>query len=144
MKSRSQHATFQHLTVENGLSHNAVLAITQDRQGFLWLGTRYGLSRYDGQRFKIYRNIPGDTTSLPDNQVVSLYIDRQKQMWVGTTSGLCKYDPVTGKFRRVILHPGSQTNINCIYEDRQGRFWFGGNNGLYMVDGRAYTNYNHH
>ncbi|UYQ92089.1 response regulator [Chitinophaga horti] len=136
-KSRAQTASFQHLTVEDGLSHNAVLAITQDSQGFLWLGTRYGLSRYDGQRFKIYRTNPEDSTSLPDNQVVSLYIDKQQQMWVGTTAGVSRFNPVTGKFTRVSLYSGRQTNINCIYQDTKGQYWFGGNNGLYVSNGTS-------
>jgi ligand-binding sensor domain-containing protein/signal transduction histidine kinase/AraC-like DNA-binding protein len=133
-KSSGQAMSFQHLTVEDGLSHNAVLAIIQDGRGFLWYGTRYGLSRYDGGRFRIYRNKPGDTTSLPDNQIMSLYLDRHQVLWAGTAAGLARYDPVQDRFERVLLHAGRQTGINCIYEDRKGRRWIGGNNGLYMQD----------
>ncbi len=125
---------FQRLTVENGLSHNAVLSITQDHQGFLWYGTRYGLNRYDGRRFKIYHHSPDDSTSIPDNQVMSLYVDEHQVLWVGTSSGLAKYDPVTDRFERITLHEGRQTNINFIFEDSKGRRWSGANNGLYMQD----------
>ncbi|SHL39342.1 Two component regulator propeller [Chitinophaga jiangningensis] len=134
-KSYGQDITFNHLTVEDGLSHNAVLSIAQDQQGFIWFGTHYGLNRYDGHRFKIYHQQADDTTSLPGNQIMSLYRDRQQTLWIGTTSGLAKYDPVHDRFTRIVLDSALNTNINCIYEDSKGRHWFGANNGLYVIEG---------
>ncbi len=64
IKSSGQNVTFNHLTVEDGLSHNAVLSVGEDAQGFIWYGTHYGLNRYDGHRFKIYRQQAGDSTSF--------------------------------------------------------------------------------
>ncbi|HEY8955004.1 hybrid sensor histidine kinase/response regulator transcription factor [Chitinophaga sp.] len=135
IKSSGQDITFSHLTVEDGLSHNAVLSISQDQQGFLWFGTNYGLSRYDGHRFKIYRHRGDDSSSLPGNQVMSLYRDRQNVLWIGTTAGLAKYDPVQDRFERILLDPSIPISINCVYEDTKGRHWFGANNGLYMRQG---------
>lgn len=128
--------TFNHLTVEDGLSHNAVLSIVQDSQGFLWYGTNYGLNRYDGTRFKIYRHQAEDSTSLPDNQIMSLYRDKKNTLWIGTTAGLARYDPEHDRFERIPLDPGRSININCIYEDSKGRRWIGANNGLYLQDGK--------
>lgn len=134
-KSGAQDLAFNHLTVEDGLSHNAVLSIVQDGQGFLWYGTRYGLNRYDGTRFRIYRHDPADSTSLPDNQIMSLYRDPHDILWVGTTAGLAKYDPVNDRFERIDLQPVRRVNVNCIYVDSRGRRWTGANNGLYLQDG---------
>lgn len=134
-KSSGQHITFNHLTVEDGLSHNAVLSIVEDHQGFLWYGTYYGLNRYDGYRFKIYRQQANDSTSLPGNQIMSLYRDRKNILWVGTSSGLATFDPEHDRFHRIQLDSNRQTNINCIYEDSKGRYWIGANNGLYLLDG---------
>lgn len=136
-QSSGQDITFSHLTVENGLSHNAGLSITQDQQGFVWVGTHYGLNRYDGFRFKIYRHHPDDSTSLPDNQIMTLYRDRHNTLWIGTTGGLARYDPVHDRFERVPLEPAPRrTNINCIYVDSKNRRWVGANNGLFLQDGK--------
>ncbi|MGF6848925.1 ligand-binding sensor domain-containing protein/signal transduction histidine kinase/DNA-binding response OmpR family regulator [Chitinophaga sp. W3I9] len=135
IKSSGQNVTFNHLTVEDGLSHNAVLSVGEDAQGFIWYGTHYGLNRYDGHRFKIYRQQAGDSTSLPGNQIMSLYRDRKNVLWIGTSAGLAKYDPEQDRFQRIQLDPGRPTNINCIYEDSKGRRWIGANNGLYLQEG---------
>ena len=52
------------LTVDEGLSHDEVTSIVQDNDGFMWIGTRGGLNRYDGYEFKIFNQIPGDSNSL--------------------------------------------------------------------------------
>jgi ligand-binding sensor domain-containing protein len=48
---------FEHLSVEDGLTQESVLAIVQDADGFMWFGTQSGLSRYDGYRFTNFRNV---------------------------------------------------------------------------------------
>ncbi|PMD86068.1 hypothetical protein BWI97_26360 [Siphonobacter sp. BAB-5405] len=48
---QGQNIAFNHLGSENGLSQNSVLAIAQDSRGFIWMGTRYGLNRYDHPEF---------------------------------------------------------------------------------------------
>ncbi len=48
----SQSPGFVHYQVENGLSHNAVICTLQDKQGFMWFGTMYGLNRFDGYTFR--------------------------------------------------------------------------------------------
>src|SRR5215468_2990043 len=63
---------FQHLSVEQGLSTNVVRSITQDKNGFIWLGTTDGLNRFDGYNTEIFRQQPGDTNSLPDNALFCL------------------------------------------------------------------------
>ena len=55
---------FDRLSTRDGLSQNRVFDITQDQNGFIWIGTEDGLNRYDGYNFKVFKNIPGDTTSL--------------------------------------------------------------------------------
>jgi ligand-binding sensor domain-containing protein len=55
---------FERLTVEDGLSQNAVLTIVQDHQGFLWFGTEDGLNKYDGYQFTVYQNAAEDPSSL--------------------------------------------------------------------------------
>ena len=68
---------FDRLTIEDGLSVNAINTIVQDNQGFLWFGTKDGLNRFDGYEFKVYRHNPQDPHSISDNWVYSLYQDNQ-------------------------------------------------------------------
>ena len=67
---------FEHLSVEDGLSHSAVLDITQDRYGFLWFATANGLSRYDGYGFVLFRHDPADPESLSGSYATKVLEDR--------------------------------------------------------------------
>ena len=86
--AQSNTIRFDRLTVEDGLSQNAVLTIAQDGRGFLWLGTEDGLNKYDGYNFTVYEHDPEDPASLVDSFVSVIYVDRQGDLWVGTRSGL--------------------------------------------------------
>ena len=136
--TRGQNIAFNHLTVEDGLSHNSVLAIAQDARGFMWYGTRYGLNRFDGQRFRIYQARQGDTTGLSENLILTIYSDPRKTLWIGTAVGLCRYDPGKDVFERIVLTPGRKENVNCIFEDRKGRLWVAASSGLYMQSDSLY------
>jgi ligand-binding sensor domain-containing protein/serine phosphatase RsbU (regulator of sigma subunit) len=121
---------FDHLTIEDGLSQNTVLAILQDKRGFLWVGTADGLNRYDGIHFKIYKNDLADEHSLAANYVQELFEDRDGQIWIGTGTklGLHRYDHRTD---RIIRYPNPyikseiDSRLKAISEDRQGRLWLG-------------------
>lgn len=56
IKGQAQDISFRHLTTDNGLSHNAVMAMYQDERGFIWIGTRNGANLYNGHEFKIYKS----------------------------------------------------------------------------------------
>jgi len=84
---------FVHLTTADGLSHDIVYCILQDRYGFMWFGTHDGLSRYDGYAFTVYHHRRSDPASLAHNTVNTLYEDRAGTLWVGTVDGL---DSFTG------------------------------------------------
>ena len=74
---------FIHINGVNGLSNSHVKSIIQDSYGFIWLGTRNGLNRYDGVSMQVYPCF--DEASGRGNQVISaLYEDDRRQLWVGT------------------------------------------------------------
>src|SRR5579872_5480732 len=68
---------------EEGLSNDFVICINQDNNGFLWVGTREGLFRYDGYSFKAFKNSPVDSTSLIDNSITAVCPEKNK-LWVGS------------------------------------------------------------
>lgn len=100
------------LSVEDGLSQSAVSCITQDSIGYLWIGTRDGLNRYDGKSFRVYRNISNDTSSLASNIIVDITTDSQNQMWVATERALNLYDPAKDIFQKYEL---PTTAINGLF-----------------------------
>ena len=75
---------FTHLW-EDGLPQNAVAAIVQTRDGYLWLGTYNGLVRFDGVRFTVFDN--GNTPELHSSRVISLFEDASGALWIGHETG---------------------------------------------------------
>lgn len=134
----SQGLNFNNLSVKDGLSNNKVVAILQDKTGFLWFGTEDGLNRFDGYEFKVYRNNPQDTNSISGNNIWSLLEDTEGNIWIGTKSGeLNRYNVRRDIFEHwEIKAPNIQDNsINEIYRDKNGFLWIGTyQSGLYRLD----------
>ena len=84
---------FTHLTTNDGLSQGYVIAILQDRRGFMWFATRDGLNRYDGNAFVVYKNNPNDPGSLSSNFIQDLIEDDHGYLWIATNTGVNKFDP---------------------------------------------------
>ena len=127
------------LTQEDGLSHNQVTAIVQDDFGFIWIGTKDGLNKYDGYNLTVIRNVPDDSTSLSHNQITCLLKDKNGNIWVGTTDGLNLYDQHTGKFERYFFDPKDQNSISSssirsLYQNSQNILWIGTSRGLNQLD----------
>ena len=55
-----------------------------DKRGYIWFGTVYGLNRHDGYNFKVFENIPEDSSTIGTNDIICLYQDREGLIWVGT------------------------------------------------------------
>jgi signal transduction histidine kinase/ligand-binding sensor domain-containing protein len=143
---------FEHLSLEDGLSQNAVLDLLQDRQGFLWVATQDGLNRYDGYAFTIFKNDPDDPNTLSHNSVLTLLEDNSGTIWIGTWGGgLNRLDPQSGKitrFRYDAADPTSLANdtVAALWEDRHGALWVGtiggGLSRLDRISGR-FTHFRH-
>ncbi|MEP7145538.1 MAG: two-component regulator propeller domain-containing protein, partial [bacterium] len=93
----------ENVALEQGVSGNLIYSIFQDSKGFLWLGTMFGLVRYDGINYKTFRYDPLDTNSLSNDDVISIFEEKSGNLWIGTyNGGLNKYDRTTGKFIRYL------------------------------------------
>jgi ligand-binding sensor domain-containing protein/signal transduction histidine kinase len=130
---------FEHLTPKQGLSHRTVTSVLQDREGFIWLGTRDGLNRFDGYGFAHYEHDPTDSGSLSNNQVKCLYQDRSGTLWIGTEGGLNQLDKTTNRFTAYTHQPTkphslSDNAVLAIYEDRAGSLWIATYMGLNHLD----------
>lgn len=90
---------FLTLDATAGLPHATTTAIVQGSDGLMWIGTRGGLARYDGQRLKVFRQASRDRTSLPDNYIRALHPLPHGGMLVGTNvGGAVRFDPVSNAF----------------------------------------------
>ncbi|MBW1655745.1 hybrid sensor histidine kinase/response regulator transcription factor [Flavobacterium quisquiliarum] len=126
--SNAQEYYFKHFQVEEGLSNNTVLTSLQDNDGFMWFGTKDGLNRFDGYRFKTYRSNGDPIHSLGSNYIQSLH-ENNGTIWVGTDKGLYHYDKKLDRFS--ILNEAINDRINDINHDLKGNIWFISGNILY-------------
>lgn len=131
---------FEHLTIEDGLSQNAGLAIFQDSKGYLWVGSQDGLNRYDGFAFKIYKHDPNDPSSISHNSILAITEDKDGYLWIGTWGGgLDRFDPVTETFVSYRSDPNessslSNDSVTSIKQDSSGALWVGTLAGLDRYD----------
>ncbi|GAB5535134.1 MAG: hypothetical protein Rubg2KO_13830 [Rubricoccaceae bacterium] len=121
----------------DGLAHNSVYAIHQDRRGFMWFGTIDGLDRYDGYSFVSHRHDPADASSLPHNLIRSLHEDTDGTLWVGTQNGLARRGPRATGFDRFSVPADPNTGDRSVFEigrDRRGGLWAATSGGLLRFD----------
>lgn len=126
--SNAQDYYFKHFQVEEGLSNNTVLTSIQDNDGFMWFGTKDGLNRFDGYRFKTYRSNGDPIHSLGSNYIQSMH-ECDGTIWVGTDKGLYHYDKKQESF--TVFNEAINDRINDINHDKKGNIWFLSGNILY-------------
>lgn len=132
LKAQRPTLYFENITIQNGLSHNKVNCILQDKRGFMWFGTDDGLNRFDGKNFIHFRHRFNDSTSISGNIITDLLEDKNEVLWIATADGgLSRYN-----YR---LHPSRQIKqykhtpdkkgtipaniINALLEDKYGNLW---------------------
>jgi signal transduction histidine kinase/DNA-binding response OmpR family regulator/streptogramin lyase len=136
-------SNIQYITANEGLSNGEVTAILQDSKGFLWIGTRGGLNRYDGNNIKIFQNEIGNPNSLINNSIETLFEDSKGQIWIGTKSnGVAIYNPEFDRFEPIhsTLNELNEKNIIKIAESSNNDIWMGTiNSGLYIYNPKKHT-----
>ena len=116
-------------TEGDGLPANAIRALAQDADGYLWLGTRAGLVRFDGVRFVVWDH-ESDTTQT-ENDITAVYAARDGSLWIGYggAGGMSRL-----KNSRVDVYRPTdgvrQGYVQAIFEDQDGVIWAGGPGGL--------------
>ncbi|WP_230383837.1 ligand-binding sensor domain-containing protein [Pedobacter endophyticus] len=108
--------------VDEGLSHNTVISLLQDRNGMIWIGTKGGLNAYNGYSFKSYANKSNSFGTIGNNFINSLCEDKKGMIWIGTGRGLFRFNPVTEVFFQLPLK-GSE-GIENILVDVNDNVWF--------------------
>lgn len=108
----------------------------QDKYGYMWIATDYGLNRFDGYRFTTYFHRDNDSTTLGSNIVTRLYQDSKGRFWVGTRSGLFRYDAASDRFVGYSTGEDRAPRITSLLERRSGEMLVGtSGHGLWTVSG---------
>jgi ligand-binding sensor domain-containing protein len=157
--------SFIQYTVKDGLNHNNVWSICEDKIGNIWLGTSDGVCLYDGKKFTTITIAINEGSNLQlngsvklnnkisvtnngglneENSVWSIIQDKLGILWFGTTDGIYKYDGKTFSFFThndgISNNTGVAINkVESILEDKNGKIWFGGRltDGLFCFDGKT-------
>lgn len=116
------------------LSSSLINCVVQDKYGYIWVGTEYGLSKFDGYRFTNYLHDEKDTTSITDNIISDLLVDKKGDLWIGSAKGLMRYNYETNDFSRLNFPDGRKPRIYSIVESHRGDILLGtAGYGLYSV-----------
>ncbi len=129
----AQHPTikFEHYNDGDGLSHNAVRHIVQDKHGLLWIGTFGGINRFDGYQFKSYLSSSSGLETLRNDDITALLYDEDEDiMWIGTRMGLSMLNMRTYRFKTFLPNSNNTAGIpdkeiRAVFKDRFNRIWIG-------------------
>lgn len=122
LNCKGQSYYFKHYQADDGLAHNSVTSIIQDKKGMIWIGSRGGLNSFDGYTFKSYKNKENKFGNIGNNVVTTIAEDKNGMLWIGTGKGIFKYDPYKETFSPLEIAP--QTYIFNILTDDQNNIFF--------------------
>jgi ligand-binding sensor domain-containing protein/signal transduction histidine kinase/CheY-like chemotaxis protein/AraC-like DNA-binding protein len=138
LKSFSEDKYFDKIDMTTGLSNNTALCLLEDHEGYIWIGTRDGLNKYNGVHFEVFKHIFEDSASLVNNQVNCLLETENQEIWMGTANGLSMYDTQIKRFRTFDLLRDESTLsrifVRTIFETHDKKLWVGTTRGLFIID----------
>lgn len=130
---------------KNSISSDYCVTIFEDKQKNIWIGTFYGLNKYDPVNGKnvVFLN-SSKAGSISSDVINSIYQDSKDRIWIGTEFGLNFYNPNSNSFTTYTIDDGLPNNvINGILEDNRGNLWLSSNKGLsrFNPDDKKVINY---
>ncbi|MDV7138383.1 two-component regulator propeller domain-containing protein [Maribacter sp. TH_r10] len=132
---------FNFVNLKDGISKVAVPSITQDKDGFIWIGTNgAGLYRFDGADYLSYKHILNDSTSLISNIIYCSHLDYENRLWIGTEDGLNLYDRQYDRFKKIPINRINKIKnvsvaVSSLGSDKSGNIFIGTfENGLYKFN----------
>lgn len=152
ISAQPRYLKVEHISTQQGLSQANVNSIIQDSQGFIWVGTRDGLNRYDGYSFVSYRFNRRDPYSISNNFIQDIIEDHDHNLWIATQGGgLNKFERKTERFITNIRKPDIRSKVganvvNRLAIDDHDNLWIATQtDGLevYNIRTRKFKNYLH-
>lgn len=139
----AQEYSYTHYDIGDGLAGSTVYCITQDRDGFIWVGTETGVSRFDGTHFKTYTAADG----LPDIEILNMFGDSKGRVWMAPfRKSVCYYyqgkvhnqdnDPMLGRIRlrENVEDFAEDTAGNILVIEPQALHWIGADGTAREID----------
>jgi ligand-binding sensor domain-containing protein/two-component sensor histidine kinase len=128
----------EHLGLKDGLADASITSICQDEDGFLWIGTTNGLSKYDGVEFQNYYHTK-DSNSLPGNYIRKIINLSHHRILIGDASGLSIFYTDKNIFKNLLISAPQNTfpfenNFAIIAVDAKQNIWAASQTTLYELD----------
>lgn len=124
---------FKHLSLKEGFSQSPVFSIAQSKKGFIWIGSRDGLIRFDGYEFKSYKNDKLVNHSIIHSNIKVIHEDNNENLWIGTSNGLFLFNQRQEQFSRIEI--GSSTIVFGLLPDENDEvLWLATNRGLMCIN----------
>lgn len=125
--------------MENIPTQRAVATISQDKQGFIWMGTNgLGLFKYNGKDYQSYQFTEADSVSLSNSLIHTTYVDSKNRLWIGTEKGIDLYNREQDNFLHIHLlnNPNNGgISVQAIIESEDGNILVGTHeHGLFKID----------
>lgn len=133
-KNQLDNLPFKQFSTFNGLPNNMVHQVYQDRDGYIWIATFYGLFRYDGYEVQTIKSNLYSPGLLNNNNVVCVKEDYSHRLWIGTHEGLNILDKKTGSIRKIKLKGVKRHRLNDIYVTKNNQIYLGYIRGLAYYD----------
>ncbi|MCZ2277119.1 MAG: PAS domain-containing protein [Bacteroidia bacterium] len=131
----SQRYNFSSFNISHGLPNDQVTCIYQDDIGYLWIGTAYGICRFNGIQFLKFES----ENPVSQNTIKSIFQDKEGNIWIGMLrKGVARFSGVEFTFlnsKNGLLND----NVNAICQDASGKIWFGTSQGVSIYDGEKFT-----
>lgn len=121
------------LYTSDRLSSSMLTTVCQDSCGYLWIGSEYGLNKFDGYNFTTYLSSKNDTTTIPNNNVSCLFVDRSGRLWIGFSKGLAQYDYKNDRFIRYNFPEGLKPRVSSMVENERGLLIGTAGYGLFAI-----------
>ena len=123
-QAESPNYYFKQISLKDGLSQSTVNCVLSDHQGVIWIGTSFGLNRFDRERIMSYNNDKDNLFSIPGNDIIFLTEDIQHNIWIGTDRGLARYDRSKDRFMRITF-AGLPLHVHSSVVTDNGVLFFG-------------------
>jgi len=124
--------SFKTYSTLQGLSQSSVLCIIQDKEGFIWMGTKDGLNRFDGYSFRHFRHDPGQASTISSNEIIALSLSPEGDLFIGTRGGgLNKYLTREGYFVRLTELQTLDNTVTTILCSDNGLVYAGTSEGFF-------------
>src|SRR6056297_174570 len=130
-------AHLQYLNVEHGMASSFVRSVLEDQNGNIWMGTRGGVSVFDGESFTHFSENEG----LSNNLVRAILEDQNGNIWLGTGGGGVSVYNGESFIHYTEKEGLSNNSVWSITEDKNGNIWLGTDGGVSLFNGESFTHY---